>query len=49
MSSGSENDRYQKTLRVRQTKQAKKKKSRRPIDHEDIVESISSIPERINH
>ncbi|KAH0679486.1 hypothetical protein KY284_020571 [Solanum tuberosum] len=32
-----------------QTKQAKKKKFRRPIDPEDIARSISSAPERISH
>ncbi|KAK6773861.1 hypothetical protein RDI58_029100 [Solanum bulbocastanum] len=36
-------------LGVSQTKQAKKKKSRTPIDPEDIAGSISSVPERISH
>ncbi|WMV51391.1 hypothetical protein MTR67_044776 [Solanum verrucosum] len=49
MSSGSDNDRHHEHLEVSQTKQAKKKKSRRPIDPEDIAGSISSAPERINH
>ncbi|KAG5605551.1 hypothetical protein H5410_027043 [Solanum commersonii] len=34
---------------VNQTKQAKKKKSRKPIDPADIAGSISSAPERISH
>ncbi|WMV33515.1 hypothetical protein MTR67_026900 [Solanum verrucosum] len=49
MSSGSDGDRYREHLGVGQTKQAKKKKSRRPIDPEDIAGSISSAPERISH
>ncbi|WMV24333.1 hypothetical protein MTR67_017718 [Solanum verrucosum] len=49
MSSGGDGDRYRKHLGVVQTKQAKKKKSRRPIDPEDIAGSISSAPERISH
>ncbi|WMV37836.1 hypothetical protein MTR67_031221 [Solanum verrucosum] len=49
MSSGGDGDRHRKHLGVSQTKQAKKKKSRRPIDPEDIAGSISSAPERINH
>ncbi|WMV07658.1 hypothetical protein MTR67_001043 [Solanum verrucosum] len=49
MSLGGDSDRYREHLRVGQTKQAKKKKSRRPIDPEDIVGSISSAPERISH
>ncbi|KAK6789519.1 hypothetical protein RDI58_013319 [Solanum bulbocastanum] len=49
MSSSSDNDRHQKNLRVSQTKHAEKKKSRRPIDPEDIAGSISSAPERISH
>ncbi|KAG5605103.1 hypothetical protein H5410_026595 [Solanum commersonii] len=49
MSSGSDNDRHREHLGVSQTKQAKKKKSRRPIDPKDIEGSISSVPERINH
>ncbi|WMV51317.1 hypothetical protein MTR67_044702 [Solanum verrucosum] len=42
-------DRHREHLGVSQTKQAKKKKSRRPIDLEDIAGSISFAPERINH
>ncbi|WMV34144.1 hypothetical protein MTR67_027529 [Solanum verrucosum] len=34
---------------LEETKHAKKKKSRRPIDPEDIAGSISSAPERISH
>ncbi|KAG5601167.1 hypothetical protein H5410_032537 [Solanum commersonii] len=49
MSSGGDGDRHRKHLGVSQTKQAKKKKSRRLIDPEDIAGSISSAPERINH
>ncbi|KAK6786439.1 hypothetical protein RDI58_014964 [Solanum bulbocastanum] len=49
MSSSGDNDRHQQNLRVSQTKQAKKKKSRRSIDPEDIARSISSAPERISH
>ncbi|KAK6791382.1 hypothetical protein RDI58_010463 [Solanum bulbocastanum] len=49
MSSRGDNNRHQQNLRVSQTKQAKKKKSRRLIDLEDIVGSISSAPERISH
>ncbi|WMV33182.1 hypothetical protein MTR67_026567 [Solanum verrucosum] len=49
MSSGGDGGRYREHLGVGQTKQAKKKKSRRPIDPEDIVGSISSAPERISH
>ncbi|KAG5571982.1 hypothetical protein H5410_061748 [Solanum commersonii] len=49
MSSGGDGDRHHKHLGVSQTKQAKKKKSRRPIDPEDIARSISSAPERISH
>ncbi|WMV45288.1 hypothetical protein MTR67_038673 [Solanum verrucosum] len=49
MSSGGDSDRHREHLGVSQTKQAKKKKSRRPIDAEDIAGSISSAPERINH
>ncbi|WMV15128.1 hypothetical protein MTR67_008513 [Solanum verrucosum] len=49
MSSGGDGDRYREHFGVGQTKQAKKKKSRRPIDPEDIAGSISSAPERINH
>ncbi|WMV19338.1 hypothetical protein MTR67_012723 [Solanum verrucosum] len=49
MSSGGDGDRYREHLGVGQTKQAKKKKSRRPIDPEDIAGSISSAPERISH
>ncbi|XP_049390500.1 uncharacterized protein LOC125854932 [Solanum stenotomum] len=42
MSSGGDGDRYREHLGVGQTKQAKKKKSRRSIDPEDIAGSISS-------
>ncbi|KAK6784145.1 hypothetical protein RDI58_017599 [Solanum bulbocastanum] len=49
MSSGGDGGRHRENLGVSQTKQAKKKKSRRPIDPEDIVGSISSAPECINH
>ncbi|KAH0679200.1 hypothetical protein KY284_020285 [Solanum tuberosum] len=41
-------DRHHEHLGVSQTKQVKKK-SRRPIDHEDIAGSISSMPEHISH
>ncbi|KAG5606373.1 hypothetical protein H5410_027865 [Solanum commersonii] len=44
-----EYDRHHKHLRVSQTKHAKKKKSKRPIDSEDIAGSISSALERISH
>ncbi|WMV32666.1 hypothetical protein MTR67_026051 [Solanum verrucosum] len=49
MSSGGDDDRHHEHLGVSQTKQAKKKKSRRSIDPEDIAGSISSAPERISH
>ncbi|KAG5571593.1 hypothetical protein H5410_061359 [Solanum commersonii] len=49
MSSGGDGDRHREHLGVSQTKQAKKKKSRRPIDLEDITGSISSALERISH
>ena len=49
MSSGGDGDRHREHLGVSQTKQAKKKKSRRPIDPEDIARSISSVPECISH
>jgi len=49
MSSGGDGDRHREHLGVSQTKQAKKKKSRRPIDPEDIAGAISFAPERINH
>ncbi|KAG5616285.1 hypothetical protein H5410_016109 [Solanum commersonii] len=49
MSSGGDGDRHREHLGISQTKQAKKKKSRRPIDPEDIAGSISSAPERISH
>ncbi|WMV33914.1 hypothetical protein MTR67_027299 [Solanum verrucosum] len=49
MSSGGDDDRHHENLGVSQTKQAKKKKSSRPIDPEDIAGSISSAPERISH
>uniref|UniRef100_M1DT56 Uncharacterized protein n=1 Tax=Solanum tuberosum TaxID=4113 RepID=M1DT56_SOLTU len=49
MSSSGESDRHREHLGVSQTKQAKKKKSRRPIDPEDIAGSISSAPECISH
>ncbi|WMV49391.1 hypothetical protein MTR67_042776 [Solanum verrucosum] len=46
MSSCGDGDRHREHLGVSQTKQSKKKKSRRPID---IAGSISSAPERISH
>ncbi|KAK6789649.1 hypothetical protein RDI58_013449 [Solanum bulbocastanum] len=47
MSSDGDGDRHRENLGVSQTKQAKKKKSRRPIDPEDIAGSISSpLPAR---
>ncbi|WMV38468.1 hypothetical protein MTR67_031853 [Solanum verrucosum] len=49
MSSGGDGDRHREHLGVGQTKQAKKKKSRRLIDPEDFAGSISSAPERISH
>ncbi|WMV09412.1 hypothetical protein MTR67_002797 [Solanum verrucosum] len=49
MSSGGESDRHCEHLGVSQTKHDKKKKSRRPIDPEDIGGYISSTPERISH
>ncbi|WMV33433.1 hypothetical protein MTR67_026818 [Solanum verrucosum] len=49
MSSGGDGDRHREHLGVRQTKQDKKKKSRRPIDPEDIAGSISSVPKCISH
>ncbi|WMV20231.1 hypothetical protein MTR67_013616 [Solanum verrucosum] len=49
MSSVGDGDEHSEHLRVSQTKQAKKKKSRRPIDLEDIAGSISFVPEHINH
>ncbi|WMV42645.1 hypothetical protein MTR67_036030 [Solanum verrucosum] len=49
MSSGGDGDKHREHLGVSQTKHAKKKKSRRPIDPEDIAGSISSAPERISH
>ncbi|KAG5595527.1 hypothetical protein H5410_036759 [Solanum commersonii] len=49
MSSGGDGDRHREHLGISQTKQAKKKKSRRPIDPEDIAGSISSALERISH
>ncbi|WMV54932.1 hypothetical protein MTR67_048317 [Solanum verrucosum] len=49
MSSGGDGDRHREHLGVSQTKQAKKKKSTRPIDPEDIAGSISYALERINH
>ncbi|KAK6777670.1 hypothetical protein RDI58_024388 [Solanum bulbocastanum] len=49
MSSGDDSDSYHENLGVSQTKQAKKKKSRKPIDPEDIAGSISFAPERISH
>ncbi|KAG5581236.1 hypothetical protein H5410_051863 [Solanum commersonii] len=44
-----ENDRIETSEEEYQTKQAKKKKSRRPIDPDNIAGSISSAPERISH
>ncbi|KAG5590595.1 hypothetical protein H5410_041109 [Solanum commersonii] len=49
MSSSGDGDRHREHLGVSRTKQAKKKKSRRPIDAEDITGSISFAPERISH
>ncbi|KAK6791323.1 hypothetical protein RDI58_010404 [Solanum bulbocastanum] len=49
LSSDSESDRHREHPGVGQTKQAKNKKFRKPIDPEDIEGSISSAPERINH
>lgn len=49
MSLGGESDRHREHLGVSQTKHVKKKKSRRPIDPEDIEESIFSTQESINH
>ncbi|KAK6791772.1 hypothetical protein RDI58_010853 [Solanum bulbocastanum] len=49
MSSGSDADTHHEHLAVSQTNKAKKKKSRRPIDPEHILGSISSVPERISH
>ncbi|KAK6782335.1 hypothetical protein RDI58_020131 [Solanum bulbocastanum] len=49
MSSDDYSDRHREHPGASQTKQAKKKKSRRPIDPEDIAGSISFAPERINH
>ncbi|KAK6791432.1 hypothetical protein RDI58_010513 [Solanum bulbocastanum] len=50
MSPGGDGDRHHENLGVSQTLQAKKKKkSKGPIDPEDIAGSISSAPERINH
>ncbi|WMV45121.1 hypothetical protein MTR67_038506 [Solanum verrucosum] len=44
-----ENDGIETSEEEYQTKQAKKKKSRRPIDPEDIAGSISTAPECISH
>ncbi|KAG5606050.1 hypothetical protein H5410_027542 [Solanum commersonii] len=49
MSSGSDSDMHHQHLGVSQTKHANKKKSRRPIDPEDIAGSISSASARIRH
>ncbi|WMV18747.1 hypothetical protein MTR67_012132 [Solanum verrucosum] len=49
MSSSGDGDRHREHLGVSQTKHAKKKKSRRPIDPEDIAGYISSASERISH
>ncbi|KAG5610442.1 hypothetical protein H5410_021723, partial [Solanum commersonii] len=49
MSSGGDSDKHHEHLGVSETNKAKKKKSRRPIDSEDIAGSISSAPERISH
>ncbi|KAG5581394.1 hypothetical protein H5410_052021 [Solanum commersonii] len=49
MSPGCDGDRHCEHLGVSQTKQAKKKKSRKLIHPEDIVGSISSASGRINH
>ncbi|KAG5576622.1 hypothetical protein H5410_056756 [Solanum commersonii] len=44
-----DNDRHREHVGVSQTNRAKKKKSRRPIDPEDILGSISFVPECISH
>ncbi|WMV33905.1 hypothetical protein MTR67_027290 [Solanum verrucosum] len=49
MSINGDSDRHREHLGVSQTKQTKKKKSRRPIDPEDIARSIFSALEHINH
>ncbi|KAG5605934.1 hypothetical protein H5410_027426 [Solanum commersonii] len=49
MSSGGDGDRHREHIGVSQTKQAKKKKSRRPIEPKDIPGSIFSTPEHISH
>ncbi|KAG5575928.1 hypothetical protein H5410_056062 [Solanum commersonii] len=49
MSSGGDDDKHREHLRVSQTNKAKKKKSRGPIDPEDIPGSLSSAPKHINH
>uniref|UniRef100_M1DBR7 Uncharacterized protein n=1 Tax=Solanum tuberosum TaxID=4113 RepID=M1DBR7_SOLTU len=49
MSLSGDSDRHREHLGVSQTKQAKRKKSRRPIDPEYIAGSISSAPEHISH
>uniref|UniRef100_M1E0M8 Uncharacterized protein n=1 Tax=Solanum tuberosum TaxID=4113 RepID=M1E0M8_SOLTU len=49
MSSGGDGDRHRQHLGVSQTKLAKKKKSRRPIEPKDIAGSISYAPEHITH
>ncbi|TMW83712.1 hypothetical protein EJD97_000912 [Solanum chilense] len=48
MSSSGDGDRHCEHLGVRLTKQSKKKKFRRPIDPEDIAESMSSALDSIN-
>ncbi|KAH0724842.1 hypothetical protein KY284_000707 [Solanum tuberosum] len=49
MSSGGDSDKHREHLGVSQTKQAKKKKSRKLIDLGDIAGSIFSAPECISH
>ncbi|WMV18370.1 hypothetical protein MTR67_011755 [Solanum verrucosum] len=49
MSSGGEGVRFREHLGVSQPNKAKKKKSRRPVDFEDISGFLYSTPERINH
>ncbi|WMV13761.1 hypothetical protein MTR67_007146 [Solanum verrucosum] len=49
MSSCGDSDRSHEHLGVSQTNRAKKKKSRRFIDHEAVPGAISSAPEHISH
>ncbi|TMW91434.1 hypothetical protein EJD97_014348 [Solanum chilense] len=48
MSSGGDSNKHREHIGVSQTKQAMKKKSKRPIDPDDIARSISSAPKRIS-